>query len=231
MPSCRPYDPAFAYETATIVRHGIQTMYGDGDENFYYLTVYNEDVIQPAKPAESGIDGVSVDEAIVRGLYRVTSAPAGRTPEVRLLASGPAVRSAQEAARHLSEEQGIQAEVWSVTSWKSLRDEALEIERWNRIHPADPARSSHLEQALGVQPLPVVAVSDYVSALPDAIARFVPASGFVSLGTDDFGLSDSREELRSHFGTDAEGIRGAVVGLLDAGRRRQQGPQPLHRVA
>ncbi|HEX2856452.1 MAG TPA: pyruvate dehydrogenase (acetyl-transferring), homodimeric type [Propionibacteriaceae bacterium] len=232
VPTCRAYDPAFAYETATIVRHGIEAMYGQGEESFYYLTVYNEDAVQPAKPVDSGIDGVDVDEAIVRGLYRVTPVAAGRTPDVRLLASGPAVRSAQDAAARLSEERGIQAEVWSVTSWKALRDEALEIERSTRGERAGgPGRSSHLQRALGAEPVPVVAVSDYVSALPDAVSRFVPASAFVSLGTDDFGLSDSREELRAHFGTDADGIAAAVVGLLDTARHPAEDRQGLHRVA
>jgi len=214
VPSCRAYDPAFAYETAAVVRDGIERMYGDAaEECFYYLTVYNEDYVQPAKPVDSGIAGVSVDEAIVAGLYRVTAPPDHRLPQVRLLASGPAVRSAQQAAIDLAED-GIAADVWSVTSWKALRDDALDAERWNREHPHAPARASFVRRALGDAPVPVVAVSDYVTALPDQLARFVDAP-YVSLGTDGYGLSDTREELRAHFGVDAAGIRATAAGVAD----------------
>ena len=213
VPSCHAYDPAFAYETATIVRDGIRRMYDAAEECFYYLTVYNEDYVQPAKPADSGVPGVSVDDAIVAGLYRVTATDGHHLPQVRLLASGPAVRTAQQAAADLARD-GIAAELWSVTSWKALRDDALAIERWNREHPLETARASYLRRALGDVPVPVVAVSDYVSALPDQLARFLDAP-FVSLGTDGYGLSDTREELRTHFGVDADGIRAAAAGVAD----------------
>ena len=219
VPSLRAYDPAFAHETATIVRDGIRRMYSDGEECFYYLTVYNEDQTQPAKPTESGIDGVSVDDAIIAGLYRVSPAPGGRPAQVRLLASGPAVRSAQQAAETLAD-RGIAAEVWSVTSWKQLREDALDVERWNREHPDDGTHVSHLRRALGADGVPVVAVSDYVSALPDSIARFVDAP-YVSLGTDGYGLSDTRETLRAHFGTDAAGLTDAAIRLTVAQRHDQ----------
>jgi pyruvate dehydrogenase E1 component len=212
VPSCRAYDPAFAYETAAVVRDGIQRMYGDREECFYYLTVYNEDIVQPAKPTESGVRGMSVDEAIVAGLYRITTTTDERPTQVRLLASGPAVSAAQEAASDLAAGSGIAAEVWSVTSWKQLRDDALGVERWNDDHPGEVPRLSHLRLALGDDPIPVVAVSDYVSALPDQLARFIPAP-FVSLGTDGYGVSDTREALRAHFGVDADGIRAAVARL------------------
>ena len=212
VPSCRAYDPAFAYETAAIVRDGIRRMYDDGEECFYYLTVYNEDHIQPAKPADSGIIGMSVDDAIVAGLYRVVATPDARPVQVRLLASGPAVRTAQQAAADLANEHSIGAEVWSVTSWKQLRDDALDVERWNRKHPDEP-RISHLQRALGGNPVPVVAVSDYVSALPDAVARFVDKP-FISLGTDGYGVSDTREQLRTHFGVDAPSVTAAARHLL-----------------
>ena len=212
VPACRAYDPAFAYETAVIVRDGIDRMYGDGEECFYYLTVYNEDHVQPAKPADSGIPGLRVDDAIVAGLYRVTSVSDGRPADVRLLASGPAVRAAQHAADALAERHGIGAEVWSVTSWKRLRDEALDVERWNHDHPDQP-RTSHLQLALDDDSVPLIAVSDYVSALPDTLARFT-GSPYVSLGTDGYGLSDTREELRAHFGTDAAGIAATAVRLV-----------------
>jgi pyruvate dehydrogenase E1 component len=214
VPSCRAYDPAFAYETATIVRDGIQRMYGGAEECFYYLTVYNEDYLQPAKPADAGVPGVSVDEAIIAGLYRVTPPGDERPAQVRLLASGPAVRSAQQAAADLAARDGVVAEVWSVTSWKELRDDALAVERWNRGHPLEPGRVSYLRRALGEVPIPVVAVSDYVTAVPDQLARFIDAP-FVSLGTDGYGLSDTREELRAHFGVDADGIRTVAARVAD----------------
>jgi pyruvate dehydrogenase E1 component len=210
VPSCRAYDPAFAYETAAVVRDGIQRMYGDGEECFYYLTVYNEDHLQPAKPTESGIPGMSVDEAIVAGLYRVTATTDARPTQVRLLASGPAMSAAQQAAADLADRSEIAAEVWSVTSWKQLRDDALTVERWNDDHPDEAPRASHLQRALGDQPIPIVAVSDYVSALPDQLARFI-GTPFVSLGTDGYGISDTREELRAHFGVDADGIHAAAA--------------------
>jgi len=171
--------------------------------------------VQPAKPADSGIPGVSVDEAIVAGLYLQTSAPSGRPAQVRLLASGPAVRTAQEAASRLAASHGIPTEVWSVTSWKQLRDDALAVERWNRQHVGEPARISHLRRALGDAVVPIVAVTDYVSALPDTLARYTGAP-FVALGTDGYGLSDTREELRAHFGTDADALTTTVLGLLTA---------------
>jgi pyruvate dehydrogenase E1 component len=155
---------------------------------------------------------MSVDEAIVAGLYRITTTTDERPTQVRLLASGPAVSAAQEAAPDLAAGSGIAAEVWSVTSWKQLRDDALGVERWNDDHPGEVPRLSHLRLALGDDPIPVVAVSDYVSALPDQLARFIPAP-FVSLGTDGYGVSDTREALRAHFGVDADGIRAAVARL------------------
>ena len=212
VPSCRAYDPAFAYETASIVRAGIRRMYDDGEECFYYVTVYNEDHIQPAKPAESGIAAMSVDDAIIAGLHRVTAAPDGRPVQLRLLASGSAVRAAQQAAVDLADQHGIASEVWSVTSWKQLRDDALAVERTNRERPEEP-RISHLRRALGTDPIPVVAVSDYVSALPDVLARFIDAP-YVSLGTDGYGVSDTREALRAHFGVDAAAITEVAHHLL-----------------
>ncbi|HVA59038.1 MAG TPA: pyruvate dehydrogenase (acetyl-transferring), homodimeric type [Mycobacteriales bacterium] len=217
VPACRAYDPAFAYETAAIVRDGIRRMYRDGEECFYYLTVYNEDYPQPAKPTDSGIPGVSVDEAIVAGVHRVSPAPDGESSAVRLLASGPLVLLAQQAASQLADQHHLAAEVWSVTSWKQLRDDALATEHWNRDHPDQPPRLSQLRRALGDEPLPVVAVSDYVSALPDQLARFIDAT-FVSLGTDGYGLSDTREQLRIHFGVDADGITDAAVRVAAAPR-------------
>jgi pyruvate dehydrogenase E1 component len=220
VPSCRAYDPAFAYETAVIVRDGIRRMYGGGradqEECFYYLTVYNEDHVQPAKPVDSGVAGMSVDDAIVAGLYRFAATPGGVSPQVRLLASGPAVRAAAQAATKLAAEHGIAAEVWSVTSWKQVRDDALDAERWNHKHPDGAPQVSHLDRAIGARHVPIVAISDYVSALPDTLARFAGVP-YRSLGTDGYGVSDTREQLRAHFGVDAAAIAAAAADIAPVG--------------
>lgn len=200
------------------MRDGIRRMYSEGEECFYYLTVYNENYVQAAKPTQSGVPGVGVDEAIAAGLYRLTPADADHPVQVRLLASGPAVLAAQEAATLLGDRYGVAAEVWSTTSWKQLRDDALEVERWNRRQAAGPRRTSYLRRALGEAGIPVIAVTDYVTALPDQLARFVGAP-FTALGTDGYGFSDTRADLRAHFGTDAASIAVAAVTLLaDSGR-------------
>jgi pyruvate dehydrogenase E1 component len=221
VPDCRAYDPAYAYETAAIVREGIRRMYDDGEECFYYLTVYNENYAQPAKPSGSGIDGVGVDEAINAGLYRLVGAPDDQAVQIRLLASGPSVLAAREAAIRLWDRHGVAAEVWSATSWKQLRDDASATERWNRQQVGEPRRSSYLQHALGDGGIPIVAVTDYVSALPDQLARFTNAP-FVALGTDGYGFSDTREELRQHFGTDGAGVVTAALDLLGRIARAEQ---------
>ncbi|HVB27391.1 MAG TPA: hypothetical protein VNE21_05720 [Mycobacteriales bacterium] len=129
-------------------------MFIDGEECFCYRTVYNEDHVKSAKPADSGVPGVSVDDAIIAGLYRVTAAPGGRPVQTRLLASGPAVRSARQAAARLAANRGIAAEVWSVTSWKQLREDALDAQRPHRAYPDQPRRVSHLRRAFGDNPSP-----------------------------------------------------------------------------
>jgi pyruvate dehydrogenase E1 component len=224
VPACRAYDPGYAYETATIVRAGIERMYGAGEECFYYLTLYNEDYVQPAKPVDSGIDGMSVDDAIVAGLYRLSAPPPGRDPQVRLLASGPLVRAARDAADQLAA-LGVASEVWSVTSWKQLRDDCLVVQSAIRGGAADNGSVSHLRRALGADGPPVVAVSDYVSALPDQLARFVGAA-FTSLGTDGYGIADTRESLRRHFGIDAQGIVTAALRMLPGADALTPRPRP-----
>ena len=218
-PNCRVYDPAFAYEVAVIVRDGIRRMYGpDGDDCFYYLTLYNENYPMPAMP-----DGVA--DGIVRGLYRYAPAPAvpatdednadradGEPPRTaQIVGSGPMLLAALQAQRMLADEWGIAAAVWSATSYKLLRDDALACERWNRLHPNEPPRTPYVTEQLGATSGPIVAVSYYVKAVPDQIARFVPQP-FLPLGTDGYGFSDTRPALRRHFEVDAESI---VVAVLD----------------
>jgi pyruvate dehydrogenase E1 component len=206
-PNCRAYDPAFAYEMAVIVRDGIERMYGAEPEDcFYYITLYNENYSMPAMPE-------GVEEGIVRGLYRYQrSRVAGESgvKTAQILASGTAMLAALDAQEILAEEYGVAADVWSATSYKSLRDEALSTERWNRLHPTDPARTPYVTEVLNDAEGPVVAVTDFMKAVPDGIARFVPGS-FAALGTDGYGFSDTRVALRRHFEVDAPAIVVAVL--------------------
>jgi pyruvate dehydrogenase E1 component len=205
-PNCRAYDPAFAYEVAVIVRDGIRRMYGPEPEDcFYYLTLYNENYPQPAMPE-------GAEEGIVRGLYRYRPAATDASHRAQILASGPMVLQALEAQRLLAEHHDVAADVWSVTGWKQLRDEAVDCERWNRLHPTEAPHTPYVTQQLGDADGPVVAVSDWVKSVPDTIARFVPQP-YVVLGTDGYGFSDTRAALRRHFEVDAAHI---VVATLDA---------------
>ncbi len=206
------YDPAFAYEVAHIVRDGLRRMYGPDAENlFYYLTVYNEAYLQPAEPAEVDAEG------IVRGLYLYAPAEADSgTPRVQLLASGVAVNSALAAQRLLREDWGVAADVWSVTSWGELRRDALAAEQDAWLHPDAPARVPYVTSALTGRPGPFVAVSDYMRQVVDQIASWVPGE-FVSLGTDGFGISDTRAGMRRFFHVDAASI--TVRTLVTLARR------------
>jgi len=213
VPVCEVYDPAFAYETAAIVRHGLHRMYGGepdryGDPDvFYYLTLYNENSVQPAKPDD-------VDAGIIDGLYRWAEAPEGPTRPATLLFSGSAERAAREAVIELTERWNVAVELWPATSWKKLREEALSIERWNRLHPTDDARTPFVTEQLRRSSGPIVAVTDFMKAIPDQIARWVPDDRpYLPLGTDGFGRSDTREALRRHFEIDTGHI---VVGVLSA---------------
>jgi pyruvate dehydrogenase E1 component len=211
VPNCRAYDPAFAYELAVIVRDGINRMYGEHPEDvFYYVTLYNETYPMPAMPA-------GVEDGIIAGLYRYRAAPEERSMRAQLLASGPMMQAALDAQRLLSEHHDVAADVWSATSYKALRDDALAAERWNRLHPTKPARVPFVSQVLAGAEGPVVAVTDFVKGLPDQVARWVPQP-FIVLGTDGFGLSDTRAALRGHFEVDAAHMVVAVLsGLTQSG--------------
>jgi pyruvate dehydrogenase E1 component len=216
VPTVKAYDPAFAYEMAAIVEHGLHQMYGgpggtavDGhDGRFYYLTAYNENYEMPARP-----DGVTADD-IVSGLYRWAGAPDGTDAQATVVFSGTA-QGAARAARSALAERGIGVELWSATSYKALREDALEVERWNRLHPLEEPRTAQVTQQLGAAPGPIVAVTDFMKSVPDQVARFVPKR-FVPLGTDGFGRSDTREALRRFFETDAAHVEVAVLSALAA---------------
>ncbi len=209
-PAVLAYDPAFSFEIGHIVRDGLRRMYGEQPENvMYYLTIYNEPYVQPAEPADLDVDG------LLRGIYRYarTAVPDPGTPQVRLLASGVALPWALRARDLLAEQWGVGAEVWSVTSWGELRRDGVEAERHNLLHPENDAVTPYLTRALEGTDAPVVAVSDWMRAVPDLVRQWVPAP-FVTLGTDGFGLSDTRPAARRHFAVDAESITVAALGAL-----------------
>mgnify|MGYP003342748599 CR=1 FL=1 len=205
VPNCRPYDPAFAFELATVVRDGIERMYHDGEDVFYYVTLYNENWLQAPRPA-------GVDEGIVKGLYRFRAAPdlAGAAPAVRLVGSGSIFQQVLAAQQVLAEKFGVAAEVWSAPSFALLRRDALEAERWNRLHPDQPARIPYVSRQLPDDGRPIVAATDWLKSVPDMVSRWLPRS-YVSLGTDGFGRSDDRPALRALFEVDAAHIAAAAM--------------------
>jgi pyruvate dehydrogenase E1 component len=212
VPNIATYDPSFAYELAAILADGLERMYGANPQDvFYYVTLYNENYVMPARPAH-----VTAAD-ITQGLYRFAEAPAvpeGR-PRANIIFSGTSYGAAQEAAQILAADYGIGAELWSATSYKALREDALATERWNRLHPTDTPRTPHVTQVLSNAHGPIVAVSDFMKIVPEQIARFVPGGSarFHVLGTDGYGRSDTRAALRRHFETDAANI---VVTTLHA---------------
>jgi pyruvate dehydrogenase E1 component len=215
VPTVLAYDPAFGYEIAVIVREGIRRMYEQGEPVFYYLTLYNEEYEMPPMP-----EGTA--EGILRGLYKLRPAPAkGRGTRVHLFGSGPLVREALRAQELLAEKYGVAADVWSVTSYKALRQDALDAERWNLLHPAEKPRKSYLEQVLAGESGVFVAVSDYMRAVPEMIARWVPG-GLLPLGTDGFGRSENRPSLRRFFEVDAEHV--TVASLYQLLQRKEIKP-------
>jgi pyruvate dehydrogenase E1 component len=208
VPNVLIYDPAWAYEVAVIVRDGLRRMWEEGEDVFYYLTLYNEQYVQPKMPR-------GVLDGILKGLYRFKKSSAKGT-KVQLVASGPMVRLALDAADRLNGDFGVSADVWSATSFQQLRNDALEVERWNRLHPDQTPRVPYVSEALeasGENGGPIVAVTDYVKAVPDQIARWAPEP-YVSLGTDGFGRSDTREDLRRHFEVDTPHIVAAALHAL-----------------
>jgi len=210
-PGVAAYDPAFGFEIAHIVEDALRRMYGPEPENLiYYLTVYNEPIAQPAQP-----DGIDT-EGLLKGLYRYADAPSGVAgPRVRLLASGSGMGWALKAQRLLAEDWSVAAEVWSATSWTELRRDAVEVEEHNLMHVGEPPQVPYVTRALAEGTGPVLAVSDFMRAVPDLIARWIPEE-YTSLGTDGFGCSDTRHALRRHFHVDAESIVVAALRQLAA---------------
>ena len=212
-PAAIAYDPAFAFEIAHIVRDGLRRMYaggpnGTGEDIFYYLTIYNEPIVQPAEPENADVEG------ILRGMHRYSPALGveGR-PRAQVLASGVAMPWALRAQRLLGEEWGVDADVWSVTSWNELRRDAVTCEEANLLDPSDTPRVPYVAARLADTSGPVVSVSDFMRAVPDQISRWVPTD-YSSLGTDGFGFADTRGAARRFFHVDAESIVLAVLTAL-----------------
>jgi pyruvate dehydrogenase E1 component len=213
VPPCEAYDPAFAYELAAIVQDGIGRMYPDGDaakgeDVFYYITVYNENYAMPAKP-----DGVN--DGILEGLYRFAPAPDGTAHPATVLFSGSAQGAAREAQTELAEHFDVGVDLWSATSYKRLREEAMAVERHNRLHPDEDPRTARFTELLADGEGPIVAVTDFMRSVPDQVSRWSPRP-WLSLGTDGFGRSDTREALRRFFETDTGHVVVAVLAGLAA---------------
>ena len=203
-PAVVAYDPAFGFEIGHIVRDGLRRMYGENSENvYYYLTVYNEPYIQPEEPRNLDVDG------LLKGIYLYAPATLKSKKKVQLLASGVAMNWALKAQQLLADDFGISANVWSVTSWNELRRDGLATDRHNLLNPGDQ-RAAYISRKLEGYEGPVIAVSDFMKGVQDQVAPWV-SNKFLSLGTDGFGLSDTRGALRRHFKVDAESI---VIGAL-----------------
>ena len=197
VPTLYAYDPAFAYEIAIIVCDGMKRMFQDGEEILYYLCLYNENY-RHAAPCPPGVRG-----GRDQGPVQIQARPAGKKHKAQILGSGSIIRSALQAQEILAERYDVSADVWSATSYKNLRNEALLAERWNMLHPAEPPRKPYVQQLLENETGPFIAVSDYMKIVPDQIAKWVPG-GLTTLGTDGFGRSDTRARLRRFFEIDAE---------------------------
>ncbi|HTL59588.1 MAG TPA: pyruvate dehydrogenase (acetyl-transferring), homodimeric type [Candidatus Limnocylindrales bacterium] len=205
IPTLVSYDPAFTYELAVIIADGMRRMYQDGEDLFYYLTLYNENYPMPALPE-------GAQEGILKGLYKFKPGPEAGSLKAQIFGSGPILRQASHAQQILAEQFGVSADVWSATSYKLLRNDALRVKRWNMLHPGETPKRSYLEELLANEKGPFIAVSDNIKLVPDQIAPWVPG-GLTTLGTDGFGRSDTRERLRRFFEVDAELI---VVATLYA---------------
>jgi pyruvate dehydrogenase E1 component len=205
-PTLVTYDPAFSYEVAVIIADGLKRMYKDNEELFYYLALYNENYSMPAMPE-------GCEEGILKGLYKFREGPAKLKHKAQILGSGPILREALRAQDLLASKFNVSADVWSATSYKLLRNDAIKASRWNMLHPTAARKKSHVEALLEKEKGPFVAVSDNIRLVQDQIAPWVPG-GLTSLGTDGFGRSDTRQKLRRFFEVDAECIAVATLHTL-----------------
>jgi pyruvate dehydrogenase E1 component len=209
VPNCIAYDPAWAYELAVIVQDGLRRMYAQQENVFYYVTCMNENYAHPAMP-----EGAA--EGILKGMYLLRRGGRGKV-RVNLLGSGTILREVLAAAELLEQEFGVPADVFSVTSFSELRREAIDAERWNLLHPAEPTRTPYVRQCLEGHEGPFVAATDYMRAVPDQVRQWVPGRYHV-LGTDGYGRSDSRAALRGFFEVDRRWVAlAALKALADEG--------------
>ncbi len=207
VPNCVTYDPTFAYELAVIIQDGMRRMYADNESVFYYITVMNENYVQPAMPA-------GVEQGILKGMYKLQS---GGRKKLRatLMGSGTILRECQAAAEMLAADFGVSADVYSVPSFAELRRDAIDCDRWNMLHPADEARQPYVQTLLADADGPFIAATDYMRLVPDQVRQWVPGR-YVTLGTDGFGRSDARAALRQHFEVDRRYIVVATLHALAA---------------
>jgi pyruvate dehydrogenase E1 component len=218
IPNCVSYDPSFGYELAVIIQDGLRRMYAEQQDVYYYLTVMNENYAHPAMP-----EGAAPD--IIKGMYLFKGAAGAKAkaPRVQLLGSGVILREAIAAAEMLKTDWGVDADLWSCTSFTELAREGHAASRWNMLHPSDPPRVAHVTARLAKTQGPVIAATDYVRAFADQIREFVPRR-YVVLGTDGFGRSDTREKLRRFFEVDRHYITVAALKAL-----ADEGTVPLDR--
>src|SRR5437762_7982864 len=217
VPTLLTYDAGFAYEIAVIIKDGLRRLYADGEDYFYYLTLYNENYNMPAMPP-------GAEDGILKGLYKLKPANRGKKFKAHIFGSGPLLKEALRAQEILAEQFDVSADVWSATSYKLLRGDALRTRRWNMLHPTAPPKKSYIESILQDEEGVFIAVSDYLKMVADQIAPWVPG-GLTSLGTDGFGRSDTRENLRRFFEVDAELVAVATLYAL-----YQKGLLAAHRV-
>jgi pyruvate dehydrogenase E1 component len=211
VPNCVSYDPTYAYELAVIIQDGLRRMYVEQEDVFYYITVMNENYTHPAMPK-----GVELD--ILKGMYSFKKATEGKSPRVQLLGSGTIFREVEAAAELLRNDWGVEADLWSCTSFTELARDAQSCERWNRFHPTEPARQSHVASCLANTQGPVIAASDYTRAFAEQIRTYI-SSPYIVLGTDGFGRSDTRENLRRFFEVDRYHVTiAALKSLADLGQ-------------
>ena len=206
IPTLATYDPAFTYELAVIIADGMRRMYVDEENLFYYLTLYNENYEMPPMP-----EGAA--EGILKGLYKFKAGSEKHALKAQIFGSGPIIREALRAQEILAERFGVSADVWSATSYKLMRNDALATRRWNMLHPTDAPKKSYVESVLEKEQGVFVAVSDNIKIVPDQIAPWVPG-GLTTLGTDGFGRSDTRQALRRFFEVDAEAVAVATLHAL-----------------
>jgi pyruvate dehydrogenase E1 component len=205
VPSCRAYDPAYAFELATIIKDGINRMYGDGEAVFYYLTVMNEQYEMPAMPA-------GAEEGIIKGLYKFRDATTKGKAAAQLIGSG-AILNEVVKAQALLEQYGVAADVWSATSYNELYRDAHRVDRWNLLHPTEKPQVAHVTSCLSGTNGVVVAASDYLRSQPDMISRWI-GRPTTTLGTDGFGRSEDRQSLRQHFEVNARYVAAATLSTL-----------------